>query len=295
MAVIKSSTDTIPIHVFHENEAEKDANFVLLFREALLQSRGKLFPNGVLMTDTNELKTELSQIEDCNVSLKAKVEIIKTLIEENYINFSGLKSLKLGREGYLGSFYGSTKRLHEEFTSIPSEIGYFTGLQSLGCSYCCNNSLPSEISNLTNLQHLDLCGNEFTTFPSPISNLTGLLSLNLSAPFRLSEKREIAPLSSEIGNLRSLQELKLNYYQVVRFPSEIGNLTNLKKLELDVSSIELPPEINSLINVQLIFISLLLPRDYIEQLQRWCPQAIVSSNRREENHVSRNLFISKVV
>lgn len=67
-------------------------------------------------------------------------------------------------------------------------------------------------------------------------------------------KRLIGHIPAEIGNLLSLETLKIkrNDFSNTSIPPEIGNLTNLKTLELSYSNLSgsIPPEIGNLANIR---------------------------------------------
>ena len=66
--------------------------------------------------------------------------------------------------------------------TLPSSIGYLSGLQSLNLSEnFLSGTIPSSVGYLTALQVMDLSFNHLVgTLPTSLSLLTGLVSLNLS-------------------------------------------------------------------------------------------------------------------
>jgi Leucine-rich repeat (LRR) protein len=62
-------------------------------------------------------------------------------------------------------------------------------------------------------------------------------------------------LPDEIGNLKKLEELKLNYNDLTELPATIGNLASLEYLYLDHNQLtHLPPEIGKLSNLGLFYV-----------------------------------------
>jgi len=64
-----------------------------------------------------------------------------------------------------------------KITSIPSEIGFLTNLNSLDFYSNEIKALPSEIGLLTNLKSLHFFNNEIKALPSEIGSMTALTSL----------------------------------------------------------------------------------------------------------------------
>jgi internalin A len=134
-------------------------------------------------------------------------------------------------------------------TTLPSEIGQLTNLQSLDLFSNQLSSLPSEIGQLTNLQSLNLQSNQLSSLPSEIGQLTNLQSLYL-------QSNQLSSLPPEIGQLTNLQSLYLQRNQLSSLPLEFGQLTNLQSLNLQSNQLSsLPPEIGQLTNLQTLYLS----------------------------------------
>jgi|JI8StandDraft_1071087.scaffolds.fasta_scaffold197826_2 Leucine-rich repeat (LRR) protein len=72
--------------------------------------------------------------------------------------------------------------------------------------------------------------------------------------FKLNHKRLKGDLK-ELGNLKDLEELELNYDGITKFPDIFHSMKNLKKLSLYGNSIqELPPSISQLMEVNTILL-----------------------------------------
>lgn len=91
-------------------------------------------------------------------------------------------------------------------------------------------SLPSEIGALTELQTLSLHVNSLTTLPSEIGNLTKLKELLLYT-------NSLTALPAAIGNLTNLEVLWVTGNSLTTFPTEIGNLTKLKRMLCNQNSL----------------------------------------------------------
>jgi hypothetical protein len=83
------------------------------------------------------------------------------------------------------------------------------------------SSLPSEIGQLTNLQSLNWGGNQLSSLPAELWQLTNLQWLSL-------RNNQLSSLPPEIGQLTNLHTLLLENNQLHHLPTEIGNLINLK-------------------------------------------------------------------
>jgi len=88
-----------------------------------------------------------------------------------------------------------------------------------------------------------LYGKNLTTLPPEIGNLKNLKTLSLNW-------NQLTTLPPEIGKLINLEDLYLNNNQLTTLPPEIGNLKKLKELILSHNQLTtLPPEIGNLKNL----------------------------------------------
>jgi len=93
-----------------------------------------------------------------------------------------------------------------------------------------------------------LSNKNLTTLPKEIGNLKNLWSLDLQ--FNL-----LTTLPPEIGNLKNLEWLDLQFNLLTTLPAEIGNLKNLRWLYLNENHLTtLPPEIGKLKNLKSLWL-----------------------------------------
>jgi internalin A len=136
-----------------------------------------------------------------------------------------------------------------ELTSLPSEVGTLTNLQSLTLSGDKLMSLPLEIGQLINLTSLILFRNQLTSLPAEIGQLTNLRLLALY-------NNQLTSLPREIGKLINLTSLELYHNQLTDLPSTIGQLKNLKSLDIRGSQLtSLPKEISYLTNLRSLYVT----------------------------------------
>ena len=149
--------------------------------------------------------------------------------KQSYELLISLTKLKEGIK-YTGSIY----KLYNETKLYLSNIGL--------------TSLPSEIGKLSKLQTLYLTNNQIKTLPPEIGKLTQLRRLWL-------DNNQITSLPPEIGNLNQLRVLYLDNNQIIILPPEIGNLTQLQTLTLYRNQIKtLPPEIENLNQLRVLYL-----------------------------------------
>jgi hypothetical protein len=103
-----------------------------------------------------------------------------------------------------------------------------TNLKFLRIGYFYSDTLPACIGNLTQLEELEICWDGYrlpirkaTVLPA-IGKLTKLKSLTFSGGYLPIE------LPSELGNLTSLQRLRIFNLKIDNLPESLGNLINLK-------------------------------------------------------------------
>jgi internalin A len=157
--------------------------------------------------------------------------------------FSHLQSLVLGGDVY-DDVTEEVVELGNQIAHFPSEIAQLTSLQRLEHRYSNLTALPPEIVHLTNLQILDLSDNNLTALPPEIVQLTNLQHLDL-------QNNSLTALPLEIVHLTNLQFLNLSNNNLTALPPEIVQLTNLQHLIFQDNNLTtLPPEIAQLTNLR---------------------------------------------
>ncbi len=122
-----------------------------------------------------------------------------------------------------------------ELTSFPANIGVLSGLTTLDLSQ--NNFVSLEgIGKLVNLQELDVQQNQqLTSVTSEIGELKMLNNLNLGDCL-------ISELPPEIGQLGNLRSLYISDNEIGALPEEIGLLESLETLEAAENNLRVLPE-----------------------------------------------------
>ncbi len=156
------------------------------------------------------------------------------------------------------------------FTSIPSEIKYFTVLTELDLHDNFLEYLPTQISCLTNLTKINLIDNRFSSFPKILFTLNNSLKeLKFSNNYLESLPEEFCSLTNletleldsnqlcalpiKFDKLSSLTHLNLNINKLKSVPIEIGNLCNLRALGLSQNNLKtLPHQLLNLTNLRKI-------------------------------------------
>ena len=94
---------------------------------------------------------------------------------------------------------------------------------------------------------LDLESIKLTSIPSELGNLSSLQVLRLS-------NNQLQSIPSELGNISSLQVLRLDNNQLQSIPSELGNLLSLQRLLLHNNQLQsIPKELKNISS--LVYIS----------------------------------------
>jgi len=175
---------------------------------------------------------------------------LKTLPAE-LINLPVLKSLDLGFTTTIGYPRG------ELFDSLPSVILRLKNLEALYFDEQEHFTFPEELCHLKNLKILDISGLKMHKLPNNFSSLINLEefyfhyhhdSVDLGPVCRLKKLKKLyfsgyydphadyefykGYISSEISNLKNLEELDLSYNFISRFPPLFGKLKKLKYLDL---------------------------------------------------------------
>lgn len=135
-----------------------------------------------------------------------------------------------GRLGTLVNLEALEMACLENLEDLPEEIGALRKLEQLiidngnGCSM--NVTLPSSIGRLENLRVL---------------RLYGALDGRLLDGEETARSPKIKPLPETLGNLSKLEELDLGRNGLTTVPPQVGSLRGLKKLGLDYNDIRVLP------------------------------------------------------
>ena len=128
----------------------------------------------------------------------------------------------------------STGRFAHGFVS---ENGYIT---ELGLSYICFNSffaIPESIGKLAKLKTLIIYHNEdLTLLPENIGNLKTLQRLDINYT-------SITTLPETLGNLSNLRELYIRHCPITTLPKNFERLTNIESLSLAGNQLKEIPEV----------------------------------------------------
>ncbi|MFX0012377.1 MAG: leucine-rich repeat domain-containing protein, partial [Candidatus Hermodarchaeota archaeon] len=125
---------------------------------------------------------------------------------------------------------------HNNFQTLPEEIGLFKNLEAIGLAYAGITSLPDSIGELTSLEQLEINYNHLTELPNSIGNLTSLKKLYINSI------NQITQLPNSIGNLKSLENLSLSWNPLTSLPDTIGNLIHLSRLSIEACPLKTLPE-----------------------------------------------------
>ena len=203
---------------------------VLLDQREILQLILDANPNNILNWDLDSTPN----LEDLGgVVLNAQGEII-------LLNLSSKQITSIPTEiGQLSNLESLTLNSNQ-LTSIPLGITQLSNLEYLSLENNAIHTIPLEIKELTHLEHLNLGFNNITTIPIEIEQLSNLKDLILSV-------NAIQTIPIEIGQLSNLTHLSLGGNAIQTIPIEIWQLNNLIELHLNNNSISsIPPEIGQL-------------------------------------------------
>lgn len=205
---------------------------------------------------------ELDNINQTGLWEVAKEEVIKMYAKQREVALF-LSSAKVSQEDIYIMMYIMTGKIKiKEFkenidikkfeiinlsgiklTSIPPEIGEFSGIDTLFLSNNNLSSLPPEIGKLKELIHLKIDYNQLTALPPEIGKLENVNEI-------FAWHNQISFLPSEIGNLKKLITLDVKNNSISLLPPQIGDLKELLNLDIRSNQITiLPPEIGDLTNM----------------------------------------------
>jgi internalin A len=203
-----------------------------------------------------------------------------------------IAKLKKLKKLILGIKLGEHKFLHNQLTSLPTEISELTNLEILDLTSNKISHFPIEITSLTNLLSLKLGINQIKEIPEEISRLTNLQSLDLShnqiastwftnilsSSLLLNPTKRIPEV---ITRLTSLQSLNLSGNGLSHIPDSISLLTSLQSLNLEGNQIkEIPTTISQLTSLK----SINLGRNELKNL----PEVIVQLTNLHSLELSSN-------
>ncbi|XP_030548481.1 leucine-rich repeat receptor-like serine/threonine-protein kinase BAM1 [Rhodamnia argentea] len=196
-------------------------------------------------------------------------------IDISGLNLSGTLSGDLAHLHLLSNLSVAANQLSGP---VPTQISALSGLRLLNLSNnVFNGTFPKELSVLKRLQVLDLYNNNMTgELPLTVADMPSLRHLHLGGNFftgkipleyfrwesleylAISGNELEGPVPAEIGNLTSLRELYIGYYNSYDggLPPEIGNMTELVRLDAASCGLsgEIPPEIGRLQKLDTLFL-----------------------------------------
>ncbi len=129
-------------------------------------------------------------------------------MHEHRARLAQIERLDLRVGGYLGC---------NPLTSLPPQIGLFTGLKKLELFHSQLRSLPSEIGMCASLEDLNLGTNQFISIPSELSRCIGLRRLNLC-------KNQLTTIPATLRQCTQLSHLNVSWNQIVQSREDILQL-----------------------------------------------------------------------
>ncbi|MFB4332359.1 leucine-rich repeat domain-containing protein [Paenibacillus sp. CR_12] len=133
---------------------------------------------------------------------------------------------------------------------IPESIGELKELKELMIHESYVTRLPAALFGLTELEDLTVYTEDLVEIPAEIGELIQLKRLNIACgsyhgPTDHVIRREEVSLTRvppEIGRLRLLEQLSMNYTGILELPMEMGQLQNLSFLDLSRNQLQSEPE-----------------------------------------------------
>lgn len=143
---------------------------------------------------------------------------------------------------------------------LPPEIFSLKNLIYFSSKFNPITSIPKEIGELELLFHLELIGTKLDSLPNEFCNLSSLKIFHLQ-----NNLADTLKLPSNIGKLKSLQDVIIYNTPLDSIPKSIGELENLKSLVLANNKLtKLPNEISKLKKLEV----LVLDNNQISSLPR---------------------------
>ncbi len=214
----------------------RDYNFILMCSEVV----------GVDQDISGMAQKVINQVKNKNFSIKNQANDLRNKKNE----FSQIAVFSLTEKG---------------LTSLPPEIEYFTGLQTLNLSKNHFTTLPTQLSKLQQLTHFDISHNPLGRFPIEIKVISSLKNLNVShtklsdlssikeATFDLTvlnaSDNDLEVLPEEICQFNKLKRLNVSRNRIHTLPSSIGELSNLKAFFLEKNQLQNLPSTFAQLNL----------------------------------------------
>ncbi len=203
-----------------------------------------------------ELKSLESEIQELKAESQVKDEKIADITKQFENSQNNEKDLKrklddanqkvsnLKKQRTLKVFKGEVLNMIENPKMDLSKYGSFPNLKTLAIRL---DKLPDILRNkpdLSKITYLDIYKEDEYFSATQLPNLFQLASNTETLNFF---KCDLTSLPKEVGNLKNLRELKVDFNSLTSLPKEIGNLKKLKFLCLRGNQLnELPAEIYAL-------------------------------------------------
>ena len=234
----------------------------------------------VLDAGKNQLSSLCPQICDCNSLTELNLQWNN--IEELPLNIGNLKNLKIlnlyiNRISIIPESIGNLEKLetldiaHNRISILPPVIGSLENLTSLNIVGNGLKEIPNEISKLKNLKKFDFRCNYVNEIPDsicciPIRFFHGRNNMISSLPENFGNLKDLQDcrldtnllktLPNSIGNLQSLKILLVYQNEIESIPSSLGNLSGLIEMDLSENNLSnLPHELSGLESLEILFLS----------------------------------------
>jgi Leucine-rich repeat (LRR) protein len=165
-------------------------------------------PGGVWLDNIAEVEKEIAAVKDTVKKINLENQYGCTEVPKILLECPVLEELNL---------------LYTPIKKIPSFVFSLPRLVSLKYN-CYELEKQPDFSSAQNLKILEIGLKKGQEIPPEIFSLTNLRSLSING------HEEITGLSTEIGNLENLRELKIKGTHIFALPGEAGKLRRLKKL-----------------------------------------------------------------